>query len=134
MGQRRYTREFKLSAVKLVNEQGYSVSQAAKSLGVALASLHCLRRFLSLICLHLDVAAATTCGPSCSLLEASPPVGSVVSVALVSPTPTQEGTPTPSTAVAKKTATIRPSTMRQGRRREIDPAVGRKLFMEDVFS
>lgn len=34
MAQRKYTREFKLSAVKLVNEQGYSVSQAAKSLGV----------------------------------------------------------------------------------------------------
>ena len=31
---RKYTREFKLSAVKLVNEQGYTVSQAAKSLGV----------------------------------------------------------------------------------------------------
>jgi transposase-like protein len=31
---RRYTREFKVSAVKLVNEQGYSVGAAAKSLGV----------------------------------------------------------------------------------------------------
>ena len=31
---RRYTREFKVSAVKLVNEQGYSVRAAAKSLGV----------------------------------------------------------------------------------------------------
>ena len=30
----RYTREFKLAAVKLVNEQGYSIVQAAKSLGV----------------------------------------------------------------------------------------------------
>ena len=27
-------RKFKLSAVKLVNEQGYSIPQAAKSLGV----------------------------------------------------------------------------------------------------
>ena len=31
---RRYTREFKVSAVKLVNEQGYSAREAAKSLGV----------------------------------------------------------------------------------------------------
>ena len=34
MSKRKYTREFKLSAVKLVNEQGYSISEAAKSLGV----------------------------------------------------------------------------------------------------
>ena len=34
MGRRKYTREFKLSAVKLVNEQGYSPVEAAKSLGV----------------------------------------------------------------------------------------------------
>ena len=31
---KRYSREFKLSAVRLVNEQGYSVVEAAKSLGV----------------------------------------------------------------------------------------------------
>jgi transposase len=31
---RKYTREFKLSAVKLVKEQGYSIAQAAKSLGI----------------------------------------------------------------------------------------------------
>jgi transposase len=31
---RKYTREFKLSAVKLVKEQGYSIAEAAKSLGV----------------------------------------------------------------------------------------------------
>jgi transposase len=31
---RKFTREFKLSAVQLVNQQGYSVAQAAKSLGV----------------------------------------------------------------------------------------------------
>ncbi len=31
---RKYTREFKLSAVKLVKEQGYSIPQAAKSLGI----------------------------------------------------------------------------------------------------
>mgnify|MGYP001476162623 CR=1 FL=1 len=34
MARRKFTREFKLSAVKLVNEQGYSVVDAAKSLGV----------------------------------------------------------------------------------------------------
>ena len=34
MGKRKFTREFKLSAVKLVNEQGYSPAEAAKSLGV----------------------------------------------------------------------------------------------------
>lgn len=34
MSRRKYTREFKVSAVKLVNEQGYSVPEAAKSLGV----------------------------------------------------------------------------------------------------
>jgi transposase len=34
MGKRRFAREFKLSAVKLVNEQGYSPAEAAKSLGV----------------------------------------------------------------------------------------------------
>jgi len=34
MARKKYTREFKLSAVKLVNEQGYSVPDAASSLGV----------------------------------------------------------------------------------------------------
>jgi transposase len=34
MPQRRYTREFKLSAVNLVNAQGYTIPEAAKSLGV----------------------------------------------------------------------------------------------------
>jgi transposase len=34
MGRRRFSREFKLSAVKLVNEQGYSPVEAARSLGV----------------------------------------------------------------------------------------------------
>jgi len=34
MARRKYTREFKISAVRLVNEQGYSPSKAAKSLGV----------------------------------------------------------------------------------------------------
>lgn len=39
MPRRRYTREFKLSAVKLVNEQGYSVPEAARSLGVDATSV-----------------------------------------------------------------------------------------------
>jgi transposase len=34
MARRKYTREFKISAVKLVKEQGYSIAEAAKSLGV----------------------------------------------------------------------------------------------------
>ena len=39
MGRRKFTREFKLSAVKLVTEQGYSVAEAAKSLGIDPTSL-----------------------------------------------------------------------------------------------
>jgi transposase len=34
MPRRRFSREFKLSAVQLVNEQGYSVPEAARSLGI----------------------------------------------------------------------------------------------------
>lgn len=34
MGRRKFTREFKVSAVKLVHEQGYSPAEAARSLGV----------------------------------------------------------------------------------------------------
>ena len=34
MAKRKFSREFKVSAVKLVNEQGYTVAEAAKSLGV----------------------------------------------------------------------------------------------------
>jgi len=39
MSRRKFTREFKVSAVKLVNEQGYSVAEAAKSLGVDATSV-----------------------------------------------------------------------------------------------
>ena len=39
MSRRTYTREFKVSAVKLVTEQGYAVSEAANSLGVDAASV-----------------------------------------------------------------------------------------------
>jgi len=34
MARRKYTVEFKRSAVQLVNQQGYSVPEAAKSLGI----------------------------------------------------------------------------------------------------
>jgi transposase len=34
MPRRKFSREYKISAVKLVNEQGYSVAEAGKSLGV----------------------------------------------------------------------------------------------------
>jgi len=44
MGQKRsyktYTKEFKEEAVNLVNEQGYSVAEAAKSLGVRASLLY----------------------------------------------------------------------------------------------
>jgi transposase len=39
MARRIYSREFKVSAVALVNEQGYTVAQAAKNLGVDPSSL-----------------------------------------------------------------------------------------------
>lgn len=39
MGRRTYSREFKISAVGLVQQQGYTAAQAAKSLGVDPASL-----------------------------------------------------------------------------------------------
>jgi transposase len=34
MARRKFTREFKVSAVKLISEQGYSIPDAARSLGV----------------------------------------------------------------------------------------------------
>jgi transposase len=34
MPRRKFTREFKMSAVRLVNQQGYTIAAAAKSLGV----------------------------------------------------------------------------------------------------
>ena len=39
MARRKFTREFKLSAVQLVHQQGYSIGEAAKSLGVDAASV-----------------------------------------------------------------------------------------------
>jgi transposase-like protein len=49
---RRFTREFKLSAVKLVNEQGYTQTQAAKSLGVDPKSI---RDWMELFSAETDV-------------------------------------------------------------------------------
>jgi len=39
MARRKYTREFKESAVRLVRQQGYTAAQAAKSLGVDPSSI-----------------------------------------------------------------------------------------------
>ena len=39
MGRKVYSREFKVSAVKLVQEQNYSAPEAAKSLGVDVTSI-----------------------------------------------------------------------------------------------
>jgi transposase len=39
MPKRKFTREFKLSAVQLVNQQGYKIAAAAKSLGVDAANV-----------------------------------------------------------------------------------------------
>jgi transposase len=44
MPRRNYTREFKISAVKLVNEQGYSIPDAARSLGV---DANCVRGWVA---------------------------------------------------------------------------------------
>ncbi len=43
MSRRKFTREFKVSAVQLVNLQGYSVAEAAKSLGV---DPNCVREWI----------------------------------------------------------------------------------------
>ncbi len=48
MGRRNFTREFKVSAVKLVQQQGYTVVEAAKSLGVEPTSIRdWLKKFSS---------------------------------------------------------------------------------------
>jgi transposase len=39
MARRKFTREFKVSAVRLVNEQGYTIPEAARSLGVDQSSV-----------------------------------------------------------------------------------------------
>ena len=44
MAKRKFTREFKLSAVQLVQQQGYSIPEAARSLGV---DPNCVRGWLA---------------------------------------------------------------------------------------
>ncbi len=39
MARRKFTREFKLSAVRLVNEQGYTILEAARNLGIEQGSV-----------------------------------------------------------------------------------------------
>jgi transposase len=39
MPRRKFTREFKLSAVRLVHEQGYKIAEAAKNLGIDAANV-----------------------------------------------------------------------------------------------
>jgi transposase len=43
---RSYTREFKVEAVKLVTEKGYSMAEAARSLGIGQALLHAWKKSL----------------------------------------------------------------------------------------
>jgi len=47
MARRKYTMEFKRSAVQLVNQQGYSVTEAAKSLGIDSANIRLWLKQLS---------------------------------------------------------------------------------------
>ncbi len=48
MERRKFTREFKLEAVKLIKERGVTVAQAARDLGVHAAVLHnWVRQFVS---------------------------------------------------------------------------------------
>lgn len=46
MARRKFTREFKLSAVQLVNHQGYSIPEAARSLGVDPFGEHAKQRLM----------------------------------------------------------------------------------------
>jgi transposase len=56
MARRKFTREFKLSAVKLVNEQGYSPAEAAKSLGV---DPNCVRGWIDKFAADAEAAPTT---------------------------------------------------------------------------
>jgi len=59
MARRTYSREFKISAVGLVQQQGYTVAQAAKSLGVDAASLRgWLKRLAAEVAAPSDSAGA----------------------------------------------------------------------------
>jgi transposase len=55
MARRKFTREFKLSAVQLVNQQGYSIPAAAKSLGV---DPNCIRYWIEKLGAEAGVAPA----------------------------------------------------------------------------
>jgi transposase len=58
MARRTYSREFKVSAVSLVQQQGYTVAQAAKNLGIDPGSLRgWLKKF------QLDVGRNAAEGP-----------------------------------------------------------------------
>lgn len=50
-----YTQDFKVDAVKLITERGYTVIQAAQSLGVGKATLH---QWKNQLCLTGDVKMA----------------------------------------------------------------------------
>src|SRR5438445_2672026 len=56
MPKRKYTREFKVSAVKLVNEEGYSIPDAARSLGV---DPNCVRGWVEKFGSSSDVVPTT---------------------------------------------------------------------------
>ncbi len=43
---RTYTREYKIAAVKLITEQGYSVAEAARRLGISANLLHLWKKTL----------------------------------------------------------------------------------------
>ena len=55
MARRKFTREFKMSAVQLVNQQGYSIPQAAQSLGV---DASCVRQWVEQLCAEAGAAPA----------------------------------------------------------------------------
>ncbi len=55
MARRKFTREFKVSAVQLVNHQGYTVGAAAKSLGV---DPNCLRGWVTKFGADADAGVA----------------------------------------------------------------------------
>jgi transposase len=55
MARRKFTREFKMSAVQLVNQQGYSIPQAAKSLGV---DANCVRQWVQTLGAEAGAAPA----------------------------------------------------------------------------
>ena len=42
-----YSKQFKIDAVKLVTEQGFNVSEAARNLGIHHSSLRCWKRQLA---------------------------------------------------------------------------------------